>query len=221
MIDTLNAVIDTFMSSPWAWATILIVCALDAFLPVVPSETTVIAAGVLAAAGEQNLAWVIVLAMVGAYVGDHISYLLGWSLGAGILRLLRGERGRTAYENAGRALRERGGLIITAARFVPGGRTATTLAAGTVRYPLARFTGFDALAALLWAIYAAMIGYWSGGLFEGNHLLAVAFGLGCSAALTVAAETVRFVRRRLRRARTRDRRCEARARSVLAPRPRP
>lgn len=197
MINAINTFIDAFMGSPWAWMAIFGVCALDAFLPVVPSETTVIAAGVLAAAGDQNLAWVIALAMVGAFVGDNVSYLLGRVLGTRVTaRVLRGPRGHAAYERARRTLHNRGGLIIVAARFVPGGRTATTLAAGTVRYPLPRFAVFAAVAALLWAVYASLIGYWSGGLLEGNPLLAVAFGIGVSAALTVVVETGRFVWRR-------------------------
>lgn len=203
MIDSINSVIEAFMGSPWAWATIFVVCALDAFFPVVPSETTVIAAGVLSAAGEQDLAWVIVLAMAGAFVGDHVSYLLGRSLGAkATRRLLHGPRGAAAVDGARRALRQRGGLLIVAARFVPGGRTATTLTAGTVRYPLPRFASFAALAATLWALYASLIGYWAGGIFQGNHLLAVAFGVGISIVLTIVVEIGRFLRRRSRRRRS-------------------
>lgn len=199
LIETINSLIDAFMGSPWAWVTILLVCAVDAFFPVVPSETTVIAAGVLAAAGDQSLVMVIVLAMVGAFVGDNVSYLLGRSLGHRAVRsFLRGRRGQAAYQGARRALRSRGGLMIVAARFVPGGRTATTLTAGTVGYPLPRFCAFAALAGLLWALYAALIGFWAGGVFEGNHLLAVALGVGLSAAMTVVVETVRFLHRRLR-----------------------
>src|SRR5215217_8747932 len=49
--------------------------------------------------------------------------------------------------------------IIVVARFVPGGRTATTFTAGTVRLAWPRFAAADAVGATLWAAYAAGLGY--------------------------------------------------------------
>jgi SNARE associated Golgi protein len=43
--------------------------------------------------------------------------------------------------------------IIVVARFIPGGRTATTYAAGTVGMPWRRFLPADAIAVALWALY--------------------------------------------------------------------
>ncbi|MGH3318836.1 MAG: VTT domain-containing protein [Streptosporangiaceae bacterium] len=195
-MEPVNATLDALMASPWALALIFAVCALDAFLPVVPGETVVIAGAVLAASGEQNLLWVIVLAAAGSFVGDHLSYLLGRRLGGrAVGRLVRGRRSRVAGEWAESVLRTRGGLLLVAFRFIPGGRTASTLAAGALGYPLRRFTAFDALAAACWGTYAALLGYSTGGLFKHNALLAVGVGLGVSVALTLAVETVRRLRR--------------------------
>ena len=55
MLDSLEAL----AGSPWAYALILAVAAVDAFLPVVPSEATVVTAGVFAAVGDLSLALVI------------------------------------------------------------------------------------------------------------------------------------------------------------------
>ena len=203
MVEAINALIEAAMTSSWAGLAIFLVCALDAFFPVVPSETTVIAAGVLAASGNQNLLWVIGLAAAGAFVGDHVSYTFGRVLGRrGAQRLLRGGRGRTALAWAEGALGTRGGLMIVALRFVPGGRTATTLMAGILRYPLLRFSGFDAVAVCCWAAYSGLIGYFAGGVFRGNHLLAVVVGVGVSVGISAVVETIRLViRRRASRAR--------------------
>lgn len=203
MVEALNTLIDAAMVAPWAGMAIFLICAIDAFFPVVPGETVVIAAGVLAASGEHSLPWVIVLAATGAFVGDHVSYLIGRVLGRrGAHRLLRGDRGRAALARANSTLRTRGGLMIVALRFVPGGRTATTLTAGALRYPLLRYSAFDAAAACCWAIYATLIGYFAGGLFQHNHLLAVVVGIGVSVGISAIVETVRFV---IRRRRTADR----------------
>ncbi|MUL41947.1 DedA family protein [Streptomonospora sp. PA3] len=189
------------MASQWALVAIFLVCVLDAFFPVVPSETTVIAAGALAASGDADLAAAIAVAAAGAFVGDHVSYAIGRLLGTrATARLLPGKRGRAAREWATGALRVRGGLMIVALRFVPGGRTATTFAAGTLEYPLARFAAFAALAAVLWALYSGLVGFAAGEAFAGNHLLAVTIGVGFSAGIGIATEAVRFLVRRRRRA---------------------
>ena len=54
--------LDALAGSPWAYALILAVAAVDAFLPVVPSEATVVTAGVFAAVGDLSLALVIAAA---------------------------------------------------------------------------------------------------------------------------------------------------------------
>lgn len=199
MTDAINGMIEAVMASPWGYLAIFLVSAVDAFFPVIPSETTVIAAGVLAAAGKQTLLWVIILGALGAFAGDHVSYLIGRFLGRpAIEHLLRGQRGNRARAWGTQTLRARGGLMIVVCRFIPGGRTATTLAAGALSYPVARFSAFDALAGLCWATYAGLIGYFTGEAFRGNHLLAVGAGIGFAAALSAVVEIIRWLLRRRR-----------------------
>lgn len=218
MLDSINTLIDSAMASPWAYLAVLVVCCVDAFFPPIPSETVVIAAAAVAAAGgAQSIPWILFLAAAGAFLGDHISYAVGRVLGArAVRRLLSGERGRAAQARTRRALQLRGGLIIVAARFIPGGRTATTLTAGALLYPLARFAVFDAVAASSWAVYAVLIGYFAGGLFEGNLLLAVAVGIVMSIGISLVVETVRLLIRRRRNRRTRRERRAAGAGTGLA-----
>ncbi|GAA3754134.1 DedA family protein [Salinactinospora qingdaonensis] len=202
MVEAINELIAAAMGSPWALPALFVVCLLDAFFPVVPSETTVIAGGALAAEGQGHVVVVMALAALGAFVGDHVSYAIGRGLGSrASARLLPGRRGQAALAWAGAALRERGGVMIVALRFVPGGRVATTLTAGTLEYPLRRFSGFAALAALLWALYSGLVGYFAGEVFAGNHLLAVTVGVGFSLAIGVGTEGVRFGLRQRRRGR--------------------
>ncbi len=86
--------------------------------------------------------------------------------------------------------------MIVVARFVPGGRTAVTLTAGAVRYPLRSFSTFDAIAAVSWATYAALIGYLGGAAFEDDALKGTGVGLGLALGVTAVVELVRHVRRR-------------------------
>lgn len=177
------------MSSPWLYVAIFALAVLDGFFPIVPAETSVITAGVFAASGDTNLALVILVAAVGAFAGDHISYLIGHKSG-------RRLRERRAFVWARGALAERGGLVLVVARYIPGGRTATTLTMGAVRYPLRSFTFFDAIAASSWAVYSGLIGFFGGMAFENDPVKGLLLGLGIAVSITGTVELVRWIRKR-------------------------
>ena len=93
-------------------------------------------------------------------------------------------------------LEERGGLVLIVGRYVPGGRTAATFTCGVTHYPYARFVAFDALAAISWAVYASVLGYFGGRFFENHAWVALLGAFGLAGLLTVAVEGVRRLRRR-------------------------
>jgi membrane-associated protein len=184
------------LTSPWAYAIVLGIAALDAVFPAVPSESLAIAAGVASGIGKLHVAPTIAAAAAGAFIGDTTSYVLGRTLGVRARgRLFRGERSQRALTWAERQLDERGGYLIVVARFIPGGRTATTFTAGMVRFPAARFLAFALLAAVLWGTYAVMLGYVGGRVFEEQPLLALGVALAIALGITVAVEAVRRLRR--------------------------
>jgi membrane protein DedA with SNARE-associated domain len=182
MVESLTSLLS---ASPWAYAVVLAVAALDALVPVVPSETTAIAAGVLAGAGELSIGLVIAAAGAGAFAGDNASFAVGRTVGE---RVTGGRRARAARAWAERTLQTRGGYLIVVARFVPGGRTAVTLTAGASRMRAARFAGFAAAAAIVWASYAALLGYAGGRAFEEQPLKALLVALGLAGGITLAVE---------------------------------
>lgn len=184
------------LSTPWSYPAILGIAALDALVPVVPSETLAITGGVLAGLGDLHLGTVIAAAAVGAFLGDCSAYLLGRTLGPPArARLFRGRHARRALAWAETQLDERGATLILIARFVPGGRTATTFTAGMVHFPARVFVPVAAVAAVAWAGYAVLLGYYGGRLFEEQPLLALGVALGIASAVVVAVELARKLRR--------------------------
>ncbi|TDE51168.1 DedA family protein [Nonomuraea mesophila] len=177
------------MASPWLYAVLFGLALLDGFFPIVPAETAVITAGVFAASGETNLALVIVVAALGAFAGDHVSYLIGKTSGGRL-------RNKKAFVWARGALEERGGLVLIVARYIPGGRTATTLTMGAVRHPLRSFTFFDAIAASSWGVYSGLIGFFGGMAFENDPIKGLLLGLGIAVSVTAIVEGVRWIRKR-------------------------
>jgi membrane protein YqaA with SNARE-associated domain len=83
-------------ASPLTYLAVLGACALDAILPIVPSEAVVIAASILATRGELSI-WVIALAAAaGGFLGDTGSYGLGRTAGALAVEAARRLRRRGA-----------------------------------------------------------------------------------------------------------------------------
>jgi membrane-associated protein len=194
---SLESFFELASASPWTYAVILAVAALDALLPLVPSEATVISAGVLAGAGDLQLAFVIGAGALGAYAGDSTAYWLGRRLDERLdRRLFRGVKGARRRVWAGNVLRRHGGPVIFGARFVPGGRTATTVTAGVLSMRWARFAVYAGLAGLAWASYAALLGYLGGRAFEDNPVWGLLLGFGIAAVTFVAVDVVRRARRR-------------------------
>ncbi|URM93367.1 MULTISPECIES: DedA family protein [Actinomadura] len=196
-MDGIMGVVDTAVTSPWFYLVLFAVAAIDGFFPVVPSESLVITAGVYAASGEPRLGWVVVLAALGAFTGDHVSFLVGRRAGGRLVRGARpGSRRDAAFGWARRTMAERGGLILVVARYVPGGRTAVTVTMGAVGYRLRSFSLFAVVAAVSWAVYGALLGYVGGVAFEHDPVKGVAVGLGLALSVTVVVEAVRYVRHR-------------------------
>ena len=190
-------------ASGWAYAAIFLLTVLDAILPVVPSETAVITAGVVAASGHLSLPLVVISAMAGAMAGDNLAYLIGLRFGEPATRLFfSSAKSRQRLAWAERQLDERGGQLILIARFIPGGRTVVTLSAGLLRYPWRRFFVFDTVAALIWALYATFLGYFGGRAFENAAWKGLLLALGTGFAIGGLVEAVRWLLRRRRGQRT-------------------
>jgi membrane protein DedA with SNARE-associated domain len=177
---------DAISGSHWAYLIVLAVVAGDAVLPLLPGETIVVTAGVLSASGDLNVFLVFAAGAVGAFLGDATCYWIGRKLGtAAAEKFLRGERGKRTLEWAERTLDQRGKTLIAVARFVPGGRTAVSLVAGTTEFPWRTWMLADLAGVLFWSAYNTGLGRIGGAAFENQTWkgLLLAFGLAALTAL--------------------------------------
>jgi membrane-associated protein len=194
--DAIMDLAEGAMDSPWIFAALFAFAAIDAFFPIVPSESLVITAGVFAANGEPNLLGIILSAGAGAFVGDHISYFIGRTAGDRLMRRAKpGSKKAAAWARGHKLLEERGGGILIVCRYIPGARTAITLTAGAVAYRLRSFSFFDGIAALSWGTYSALVGYIGGEAFEEDPLKGLGLGLGIALTVTFTVELIRHMRR--------------------------
>ena len=191
-MDSVLHLVGAVMASPWLYVLLFAVVAADSVFPVFPGETVVITAGAYAVAQESPHALVLIpVTMAAALSGDLIAHHVGRGAGP-VTRLLRARRaGDKLLTWAENGLNTRGGALIVTARFIPGGRTATSIASGMIRYPRPAFAGFALLAATAWALYNVGIGMAGGLLFRERPLLGVALGIALALVLSWLIERIR------------------------------
>lgn len=200
MLLALFSQFEEWVSSDWSYLVIFGVAMLDAFFPLVPSETVAITGGVLAGAGELSLPLVIVAASAGAIVGDNISYGIGSYLGEHtVKKMFKGERSHKAFAWAEHQLAERGTYLIVVARFIPGGRTATTFSAGYIHsFPYRRFLVADIIAGVCWGLYTGLLGYIGGKQFEAQPWKGLLLAFVIAISIAAAVEGIRHHRSKRR-----------------------
>ena len=182
LIDSLTALVT---DSPLTYLVIFAMAALDVLVMVIPAEATITASAVLAGQGTLNVVWIMVAAGLGAFVGDNVAYWIGRAAGRPLVEKVL--RGRTdQLDDVQAQFDRRGGLFIIIGRFIPGGRTAVAVGAGILHFPWLQFIVYDAIAAFIWALQAAIPGFIGGRLIQDQPWLAMVIGFALSAALAVS-----------------------------------
>jgi membrane-associated protein len=179
--------------NPLSYLIVLGLCVGDAVFPLFPAEVAVITAAVLAGNGKLDVGLVLLSAWVGAMLGDNTAYALGHSgLRRLADRLLDSGKSKRRLDWARAQLRASGAWIIVVARFIPGGRTATTYVSGTLAMPWKRrFLPADSAAALIWSIYTCALGYFGGTAFENNLWAPLLIATGASLIVAFLGEVLR------------------------------
>ncbi|MGH3134460.1 MAG: DedA family protein [Gaiellaceae bacterium] len=186
----------------WTYPLISMVALVDAFFPVVPSESVVVIGGNLASSGDLSLPLVVLAGAAGAIAGDNISFGIGTWVGEHtVKRWFQSPTWHRRLEWAERTLDERGAYIVIIARFIPGGRTAVTFSAGYLpTFPWRRFIVYDVVAGFLWATYAALLGYFGGKTFEDHPVWGLVLALAIALTAGLVVEVVRHLRKQHRTA---------------------
>ena len=165
-------------ASPWVLLATFILCCVDGFFPPLPSESIVIALAALTISDSgPNLVVLWALATSGAFLGDQIAYSIGARIPVKKIPYLNRGRGAAAYAAAGRLLHTHGPMFIMAARFIPIGRIAVNMGAGSIGYRRSTFSIVDAISSAVWAAYSIAIGVGAAHILDGHPLLAMLLGI--------------------------------------------
>ena len=120
-------------------------------------ETLLILAGFAAHQGYLQLHWVMVVALIGGFLGDQFYFWLGRWRGAWVLSHF--PRIVPVYERTNELIERYHEVLIVSIRFFYGLRTVGPLAFGMSAVQARRFALFNALGATIWAVGIGGAGY--------------------------------------------------------------
>jgi len=178
------------------WAIFLVVAG-DGLIPILPGETAIVAAAVLAANGSLSLPLVILAGAAGAVVGDTAAYWVGRVGHGPIRRTITRVAGAERLAAAEGMVQRQGPALVFVGRFLPGIRIAINLSCGAGHMSFPRFLTFDVLGGLAWAGQAALLGYFAGKAFADQLWVAfvVAFGVTALVGAFIAGKERKRARR--------------------------
>ena len=165
-----------------------------------PGETALVTAGIFASRGDLVIEEVILVAAVGAIVGDNIGYWLGRE-GANRLLVRMGplkRRSKGGREWAERYFEKHGAKTIFIARFVAVLRVTAAWAAGISRMHWWTFFVWNAAGGICWAVLVGLVSYYLGqAAAEAINRYGLIAGVAIVALLVLGALVFRFIRRRM------------------------
>lgn len=125
-----------------------------------PGDSLLFTVGVVAGAGQLNIALINILLMAAAVIGDGVGFYLGRRTGPAIFnrpdsRFFKQEYLRRTHE----FYEKHGGKTIIYARFVPIVRTFAPFVAGVAGMDYSRFLTFNIFGGIGWVFGLTMLGY--------------------------------------------------------------
>lgn len=166
------------------------------FVPFLPGDSLLFAAGAFAAIGSLNVFPLLVLLTAAAVIGDTVNYSVGRFAGERIVSNPRMPIKKSHLEKTNGFFKKHGGKTIILARFVPIIRTFAPFVAGAGKMDYARFISYNVIGGVLWVVVGTLAGYFFGGIpFVKDNFSVVVIGVVVISLLPIAVEVWRGRRR--------------------------
>ena len=121
----------------------------------------IIGAGVLSFMGKMDLTTSIAIAFVANVIGDTLMFYMARYHKRDMMEYLKKHKRKLAFSHL--LLKRRGGMIIIIKKFIYGLKTLIPLAVGLTKYDFWKFSFYNAIGALIWAIVVGGGSYLFGG----------------------------------------------------------
>lgn len=130
---------------------------------VLPGDSLLFTAGILASQGYLNVWLVITALFIGVLFGDNTGYWLGRKLGPKIFVKEESLFFRKSHLEKSHAFFEKhGSKALILARFIPVIRTFAPTLAGVGKMNYLKFLSFSIIGSLLWSVGLTLLGYYLG-----------------------------------------------------------
>jgi membrane-associated protein len=154
----------------WALVGLLVVIFIESgvLFPVLPGDTLLFVAGMLAAGtaalpdGDQvnfQLWQLLVFVPIAAILGGQVGYWIGRSIGTSMFKPNAKFLKQRYLDEAHLFFEQRGPFAIVLARFVPIVRTLAPITAGAAKMGYAVFTLYNVIGAVVWGVGLVLLGY--------------------------------------------------------------
>ena len=145
----------------YGYAAAFFLVLLEDFAMPSPGELVLIGTSLIASQGGLHILPLLVLAWLGALIGDNIGFAIGHFGGARLLVRYGKRLGLThdRLESVHRFFERYGGEVVLVARFVQGARQLNGIVAGSAGMSWRRFVIYNAVGAALW------VGAWGYGVY--------------------------------------------------------
>lgn len=165
-------------------------------MPFLPGDSLLFAAGAFAASGSLNLALLLVLLFIAAFLGDTVNYLIGKYLGLKVVKWKIRNRQLIKQEHIDKThafYEKHGNKTIILARFVPIVRTLAPFVAGIGEMDYKKFISYNIIGGLIWVIGLTMLGYFFGNIpIVKENFEIVIFGIIFLSILPIIIEFLRY-----------------------------
>lgn len=132
---------------------------------VLPGDSLLFTIGVVAGAGQLNIALIMALLFAACMLGDWSGYLIGRRTGPAIFNRPDSRLFKQEYlQRTNQFYEKHGGKTIIYAKFVPIIRTFAPFVAGVAKMNYSRFLAFDIFGGAGWVFSMTMLGYLLGGI---------------------------------------------------------
>jgi membrane-associated protein len=167
------------------------------FVPFLPGDSLLFAAGAFAAIGSLNVFLLLGLLMAAAVLGDTLNYWIGHFIGDKIVANPRLPIKKAHLDRTNEFFRKHGGKTIIIARFVPIVRTFAPFVAGAGHMNYGRFISYNIIGGVMWVAICTLAGYFFGNIrvVKDNFSLVV-LGVVVVSSLPVLVELWRSRRKR-------------------------
>ncbi len=132
------------------------------FVPFLPGDSLIFAAGAFAALGSLNPFLVFTILSVAAILGDSVNYAIGHFFGEQLIANPKIPINKSHIDQTNLFFKKHGGKTIIMARFVPIVRTFAPFVAGVGKMSYSNFITYNIVGGVIWVGLFTAVGYFFG-----------------------------------------------------------